>query len=1002
MKRIIAVVLAAALLLAVVPAAFAATPEQTVLPEGNEFSFNNGTGWGNAGRWSSGRSNTEGLWAQSDAKDGSGAAAAYVGQKLNGSWSFNAQLAPLSSSNGDGRIVSRVQLLDQYKNPKVILTYEYISGTKQTALKWETISSANGGSWLTLFKLDWTKFADTSLNFRISKFSSTMLTLEITGNQGYRKTMTCNVPQDVVSTLCYGGLAAERSTARFGNVRLSVPAADADFTAAAETAYQNLMKNFLIDGEDRLKPVVYGMVSGDVTNAGYTVKVLSAGDFWESAVALMAMDTYAKYHDKSSEAYQKTAVRIANTVNFFVTTYGEAKLTTAGVAPVNHAMDDCGWNVMALLLGYRYNLELGRTSEAATCLNYAEKLFNNTFDHYYDDRLGGGMWYNNDHTEKSLYAATLAMAGYDLWKITAKEDIRERYLKIYEGVENNLRRADGLYYIHINSEGVASKDNPYDISEGGSCTYIGGNMCMAVLNYRLGNVDQAKTTAEGIALFETTRSGALLNDRDAWNNTFFLGMFQRELMQTGVVDARYADILRTTAVNILANAVFDDGYYSAAWEGPKEPLSNGYPKDYPMEARNRWGTQVNQGGYFIGSTPNQIMTTATTIHVLFAAAAMAEQTTVPALETLSVDGKTLWPVFNPDITTYRLLEASDAALKLHWTLPDGQTVTLNGEQQEGTEAALDAAVNKAVLTVKPVNGETTRTYTLVIREVCEHPETETVTVPATCTKPGSETTVCKICGVELNQTTIPATGHQHTREDTIPATCVAAGSITVVCTDCGATVSTQIIPATGHHFTDGVCSVCGEREPEKGCDGGADCPSHAFDDLDRTQWYHTGVDYCVEHGLMNGIAPTRFDPESSVTRAMLVTILYRTEGKPAVTGKTNPFHDVPNGEWYTDAVVWAAAQGIVNGVSETSFAPDDSITREQIATILYRYAKGEPPKMNVLATFADVGSVSGYARDAVNWAVDQGIINGMDGRLAPIEGATRAQIATILARFLAK
>lgn len=994
MKRIIAVLLAAALLLAAVPAVFAAVPEQTVLPEGNDFSFNNGTGWGNVGNWTNGRSDTEGLWVQSGAKDGGNAAAAYVGQKLNGSWSFNAQLTPLSASNGGGRIVSRVQLLDQYKNPKVIMTYEYLSGTKQTALKWETISPA--GSWQTLFQLDWTKVADTSLNFRISKASAAALTLEITGNQGYYKTVTCDVPQETVSTLCYGGLAAERSTARFSNICLSLPAIEADFTAAAETAYQNLMKNFLEKDEERLKPVVYGMVTGDVTNAGYTVSVWSAGDFWESAVALMAMDTYAKYHDKGSEAYQKTAVRIANTVNFFVTTYGEANLTTAGTAPVNHAMDDCGWNVMALLLGYKYNLELGRASEAAVCLRYAEKLFNNTFDHYYDEQLGGGLWYNDTRSEKSLYAATLAMAGYDLYELTKDETIRERYLKIYDGVENNLRRADGLYYIHINGEGVASKDNPYDISEGGSCTYIGGNMCMAVLNYRLGNIDKAKTTAEGIALFETTRTGALLNDRDAWNNTFFLGMFQRELVQTGVVDARYADILRTTAANILVNAVFDDGYYSAAWEGPKEPQSNGYPKDYPMEARNRWGTQVNQGGYFIGSTPNQIMTTATTIHVLFAAAAMAEQPAAPALETLRVDGKTLWPVFNPEITTYRLIEASDAALKLHWTAADGLTVTLNGEQQEGTEAALDAALNKAVLTVKPADGNTARTYTIVTREACKHPETKTVTVPATCTAAGSKTTVCKICGAELDKTSIPATGHRHTREDKVPATCTTAGSLTVVCTDCGTALSTQSIPATGHHFSNGICSVCGESEPEW------NCPSMAFDDLERTQWYHSGVDYCVMHGLMNGVAASRFDPEGKVTRAMLVTILYRTEGKPAVGVKSNPFHDVPNGKWYTDAVVWAADRGIVNGVSETSFAPDEPVTREQIAAILFRYAKGEQPKMNRLAAFEDVGSVSAYARDAVNWAVDQGVINGMDGRLAPTESATRAQIATILARFLTK
>ena len=133
---------------------------------------------------------------------------------------------------------------------------------------------------------------------------------------------------------------------------------------------------------------------------------------------------------------------------------------------------------------------------------------------------------------------------------------------------------------------------------------------------------------------------------------------------------------------------------------------------------------------------------------------------------------------------------------------------------------------------------------------------------------------------------------------------------------------------------------------------------------------------------------------------MLVTILYRMEGKPSTAGGSNPFADVPAGAWYTDAVVWAADQGIVNGVSATQFAPDASITREQIAAILFRYAKAAAPGQNVLAAFPDVGSVSAYAREAMSWAVEQALINGMDGRLAPTQGATRAQIATILARYI--
>lgn len=1000
MKRIIAMLLAALLLLGTLPAALAAAPVQTVLAEGNDFSFNSGSGWGTKGHWTNGRSAEEGLWAQSGATDGR-TAAAYIGKRLTGTWSFNAQLTPLSTKNSDGRAVSRVQLLDQYKNPKVIFTYEYLAKTKQTALKWEAISSATTGSWNELLRLDWSALEDTALNLTFTKTGLTQITLTITGNRGYRKTARATLPQDVMQALCYAGLAAERTTARFSNVRLSFSLPQSDYTAAAETAYENLMKNFLIAEEDRLRPVVYGMVSGDKTNTGYTISVSRAGDLWEAAVALMAMDTYAQYHAQDTEAYRKTALRIANTVNYFLQVDTEAELTTPGTAPVNHAMDDCGWNVMAFLLGYRYNLVLGRTGDAAVCLRYAEKLFNNSFAHYYDDALGGGMWYNDSRAEKSLYAATLALAGLELYDLTSDEALRERAVKIYEGVENNLRRADGLYSMSISTGGVEGADNPYDISEGCSCTSLAGNMCMAVVNARLGNTEKARITTEGIALFETTRTGGLLNDRDAWNNTFFLGYFLRELMRKNVADARYQDILRVTASSILKNAVFSDGYYSAAWEGPKEPKSNGYPTDYPTEQRNRWGTQVNQDGIFVGSTPNQIMTTATTIHVLFAVAAMTGQPAAAELRGLQVEDKTLWPVFNPEITSYTLLGTDEKKpLRLAWQAADGLTVALNGAAQEESAATLEATVNKAVLTVTAADGGSTRAYTVTIREGCDHRETETVTTPASCTHNGSAKLVCKLCGATLETTVLPATGHRHTRTDTIPAACLAVGRVTVVCTDCGATVSVQTLPALGHGYANGVCVRCGAKEPAQTCNGGASCPSRAFSDLATDGWYHRGVDDCLNNGLMNGVSGSSFDPDGGVTRAMLVTILYRMEGKPSTAGGSNPFADVPAGAWYTDAVVWAADQGIVNGVSATQFAPDASITREQIAAILFRYAKAAAPGQNVLGTFPDVGSVSAYAREAMSWAVEQALINGMDGRLAPTQGATRAQIATILARYI--
>ena len=183
----------------------------------------------------------------------------------------------------------------------------------------------------------------------------------------------------------------------------------------------------------------------------------------------------------------------------------------------------------------------------------------------------------------------------------------------------------------------------------------------------------------------------------------------------------------------------------------------------------------------------------------------------------------------------------------------------------------------------------------------------------------------------------------------------------------------------------------------------AGCPSTNFTDVEENGWYHTGVDFMVRNGFMNGVADDAFDVDGNLTRAQLVTILYRIAGESESTA-TNPFADVADGQWYTNAVIWAAENGIVKGVNTTTFAPNDQITREQIATILFRYAKAEKVE-GKLAGFPDAEKVSDYAADAMAWAVEQGLINGIsesDGKtyLAPQETATRAQIAVILMRYL--
>lgn len=175
-----------------------------------------------------------------------------------------------------------------------------------------------------------------------------------------------------------------------------------------------------------------------------------------------------------------------------------------------------------------------------------------------------------------------------------------------------------------------------------------------------------------------------------------------------------------------------------------------------------------------------------------------------------------------------------------------------------------------------------------------------------------------------------------------------------------------------------------------------------FSDVRIADWFYNDVKYVYEKGMMSGTAADVFAPNATTTRAMIVTILYRLEGSPAVTG-TSAFVDVPAGQWYTDAVNWAAANQIVKGTSAATFAPNDSITREQMAAILYRYAqyKGyDVTKKADLSGYSDNSQVSAYAKDALAWANAAKLINGVTNTtLAPQGNATRAQVSAILHRF---
>ena len=182
------------------------------------------------------------------------------------------------------------------------------------------------------------------------------------------------------------------------------------------------------------------------------------------------------------------------------------------------------------------------------------------------------------------------------------------------------------------------------------------------------------------------------------------------------------------------------------------------------------------------------------------------------------------------------------------------------------------------------------------------------------------------------------------------------------------------------------------------CPRDASCPMSGYTDLNMEAWYHDGIHYCLDEGLMDGVGTGLFAPNATTSRAMIVTILWRLRGSPEAEA-AEMFTDVAPGDWYADAIAWATSEGVAEGYEDGSFRPNDAITREQLAAMLWRYA-GSPGSDGALSAFVDWADTSSWAQQALSWAVAQGLITGVDSdSLSPKGQATRAQTATILMRF---
>lgn len=240
--------------------------------------------------------------------------------------------------------------------------------------------------------------------------------------------------------------------------------------------------------------------------------------------------------------------------------------------------------------------------------------------------------------------------------------------------------------------------------------------------------------------------------------------------------------------------------------------------------------------------------------------------------------------------------------------------------------------------------------------------------------------------------------------DTVTLTAAGEGTLTVTDAN-GKTVALTDLGSGKYTFKmpSAEVSVGFKTTADQPCDGGKDCPSAPFTDVDTAKWYHLSVDYVLTHKMMNGVSSRAFAPNANLTRGMLVQILYNLEGKPKGTAAN--FSDVQADAWYAEAVGWAASNKVVTGYADGTFRPNAAVTREQAAAILYRYAQSKGIDVSVgentnILSYVDVQQASEYAIPALQWAVGAGVLNGKNGgRLAPTGTATRAEIAAIMQRW---
>jgi predicted alpha-1,6-mannanase (GH76 family) len=499
------------------------------------------------------------------------------------SWSFHADVKVRRAADA---LVGSASLVlgDLRRNPQLAISVCCRAG-QLSMIQVETVAGAKRR---TILSSQWIPGGDEAFSLRLFRVGHSLKIL-VYGDKYLAYTeQTPELPAVVLDAVATFGLGAEAADVEFSALKFQSPWAEAGhYAAQAEAAIGDLTSHFWTGGLDQgcIVPTSHGYPAFDPSNA--------RGGLWERAMMAFAMDTF---HRATGDP--TIPRRLNSEWARLKRLYTVEELEAAG-GPLHPACDDVGWDALYYLVLYRH-------SHDRDALECAKGLVNHAFRRWLDSELGGGLWYNDQRKTKSLYGVAVVMSALEISQTTADAAMKEKAIGCYRWMESQLLRPDGIYWADRDRQGPVGAAEPQHIGEAGSVSFLAGNMAMGVLHARLYRLtgekvylDRAIRTADAIAR-KLAVDGVLLDDRDAWTNGTFAGDWAQEVLRLPGVEGRHKELLLRTADSIYRKARTSQGYYGGSWNGPAEGPGSAWCLG--------------------GSRPQQIMTSASSVHVIAAAA----------------------------------------------------------------------------------------------------------------------------------------------------------------------------------------------------------------------------------------------------------------------------------------------------------------------------------------------------------------------------------------------